>query len=119
MVVAEQQEAQPDMGGSVIELSINSLVGLVSPQTMKLKDQVKNEEVVGLIDLGTSHNFISVDLVQRLGLSIAAMMSYGILTGTGQSLQGGDVCRGLLLFLQTLEIMEDFLPIQLGVQMSS
>ena len=59
----ERSEEQSDLGGSVIELSMNSVVGLTSLQTTKLEGQVRNKEVVVLNDSGASHNFISNNLV--------------------------------------------------------
>lgn len=42
-----------------VELSMNSVVGLTSPKTMKMKDTINGQEVVVLIDFGATHNFIS------------------------------------------------------------
>lgn len=42
----------------VVELSINSLVGLSSPKTMKVTGRIAQQEVVVMIDYGASHNFI-------------------------------------------------------------
>ena len=49
--------------GEVVELSINSVVGLTPPQTMKVKGEVGGQEVLVLIDSGASHNFIAAELV--------------------------------------------------------
>ena len=39
----------------VVELSINSVVGLTNPVTMKVRGNIFGEEVVVLIDCGVTH----------------------------------------------------------------
>ena len=48
-----------------VELSVNSVVVLTSPKTLKLRGEIKGEGVIVIIDLGATHNFISVELVRR------------------------------------------------------
>lgn len=55
-----------------VELSLNSVVGLATPGTMKLTGKVGEHLVTILIDIGATHNFISLGLVQELGLPITA-----------------------------------------------
>ena len=49
-----------------IKLSLNSVVGLSEPHTMKLKGEIQGKEVVVLIDCGATHNFISKPVVESL-----------------------------------------------------
>ncbi|TYK02488.1 ty3-gypsy retrotransposon protein [Cucumis melo var. makuwa] len=51
---------------SVVELSVNSLVGLSNLGTMKVKGKIKVEEVIVSINCGATHNFISEKLVSFL-----------------------------------------------------
>lgn len=44
---------------SIVELSINFVVGLSNLGTMKVKRRIKGKEVIVLIDCGATHNFIS------------------------------------------------------------
>lgn len=45
------------------EVSLNSLIGLTNPKTMKLKEIVKGREVVVMIDPGATHYFIALAVV--------------------------------------------------------
>ena len=56
--VAEEVEA--------IELSLNSVVGVSEPHTMKLRGEIQGKEVVVLIDCGATYNFISKPVVESL-----------------------------------------------------
>lgn len=93
---------------------MNSVVGLTAPQTMKLKGEIEQQPVVVLIDGGATHNFISVELVQLLGLSREETTGYGVIMGTGMAVQGAGICKRVKLQLQNLQIVEDFLPLELG-----
>ena len=65
-------ESKPTEGAKnqVVEVSLNSVVGLTSPKTLKLAGEINNQKVVVLINSGASHNFISNELVSVLKLPI-------------------------------------------------
>ncbi|TXG60604.1 hypothetical protein EZV62_015177 [Acer yangbiense] len=97
-----------------VEVSLNSVVGLTTPKTMKMKGIVCQQQVVILIDPGATHNFISANLVQKLKLPITRIEAYGVTMGTGDSVRGEGICKGVTLHLQGINIVEDFLPLGLG-----
>ena len=82
-----------------IELSMNSVVGLTTPQTMKLRGDIEGQPVVILIDGGATHNFITAEVVQQLGLEREETVGYGVILGTGMTIQGARVCKGVKLNL--------------------
>ena len=51
---------------AIVELSINFVVGLSNPGTVKVRGEIKGEELVILVDRGATHNFISEKFVKRL-----------------------------------------------------
>ena len=69
----EMPEADVD---EIAELSVNSMVGLSTLKTMKLKGKIAHQEVVTMIDCGATHNFISTKLIQKLGISLQATTRY-------------------------------------------
>ena len=83
VVVSREKEREPKINADeearsegseegdhvVVELSVNSVIRLSSPKTMKLRGEIKGEGVIVMIDPGTTHNFISVELVRKLGIS--------------------------------------------------
>ncbi|KAF7831606.1 Retrotransposable element Tf2 [Senna tora] len=69
----ETEEAKEDKGVSTLmSLSLNSIVGITNGRTMKLMGKVRGKEVVIMIDSGATHNFISEELVKRIGLEAEA-----------------------------------------------
>ncbi|XP_022864273.1 uncharacterized protein LOC111384242 [Olea europaea var. sylvestris] len=98
----------------LVELSINSVVGLTTPRTMKLTRKILGHQVLVMIDCGATHNFISAELAGKLALPITHTASYGVLMGTGLSVRGGGICKGVTVSLPSIDIIDDFLPLQLG-----
>lgn len=70
--------------------------------------------MVTLIDPGATHNFISTTLVATLELPISDTEPYGIRMGTGDKEDGRGICQGVLLQLQEIDIIEEFVPMRLG-----
>ena len=97
----------------VAELSLNSVVGISALRTMKVKWKITQHEVITLIDCGATHNFIFSKVVQNLGLPVEATSGYGVLLGKGQEIKGEGICKGVVLTIQNIEIVEDILPIEI------
>ncbi|KAL0539304.1 hypothetical protein IC582_023509 [Cucumis melo] len=97
-----------------IELSINSVVGLTNPGTMKVKGKVKDEQVVVLIDCGATHNFISEKLVTNLNLPLKATTNYGVILGSGAAIKGKGICGKVEVLLGDWKVVDSFLPLELG-----
>ncbi|KAA0063300.1 Ty3/gypsy retrotransposon protein [Cucumis melo var. makuwa] len=114
---AETEIKPPDVQGVEnlnIELSINSVVGLTNPRTMKVKGKLGKEEVVVLIDCGATHNFIAEKLVEKLQLPMKETPNYGVILGSGTSIKGKGVCDKVELWLGDCKVTDSFLPLELG-----
>ncbi|TYK11164.1 Transposon Ty3-G Gag-Pol polyprotein [Cucumis melo var. makuwa] len=113
--VAESRvaEVQPHTTACV-ELSINSVVGLNDPGTMKVRGSLQGKEVVILIDCGATHNFVSKRLVTSLQLPIKETAHYGVILGSGTAIQGKGICESVEVQMKNWIVKEDFLPLELG-----
>ena len=110
----ELEEEETTESVEMAEISLNSLVGISSPCTIKLQGTVKNKEVVVLIDSGASHNFISKAVVEELKLATDTTRGYNVLTAGGITIRGDGLCDDLELKLQGCTIVSSFLPLELG-----
>ena len=81
---------------------------------MKVREKIVEQEVVVLIDSGATHNFISTQVVDQLDLTLTDIGNFGVVMGTGKVEKSRGICRKVLLRLQGLEVLEDFLPLELG-----
>ena len=97
-----------------LEVSLSSVMELTSPKTMRLAGIMNENSVVVMIDLGATHNFVSKVAAQKLGLNPTESKSFGVTLGTGETVQGEGVCKGVVLDLQGVTIVEDFLILPLG-----
>ncbi|KAA0046241.1 Ty3/gypsy retrotransposon protein [Cucumis melo var. makuwa] len=96
------------------ELSLNSVVGLNDPGTLKVRGKLQGREVIILIDCGATHNFISEKLVRSLQLSIKETAHYGVILRSGTTIQGKGVCEDVEIQLMNWRVKEEFLPLELG-----
>lgn len=107
-------ESEDGQGCEHSVISLNSVVGLTTPQTMKLRGVILGAEVVVLIDPGASHNFISSTTVEKLKIPVTSTKEFGVSLGTGDAVQGKGECKEVVLELPNVTVVEDFLPLQLG-----
>ncbi|KAA0043666.1 Ty3/gypsy retrotransposon protein [Cucumis melo var. makuwa] len=121
-IVEEEKEEKKELSRieineditTVVELSINSVVGLNDPGTMKVRGKLLGEDVIILIDCGETHNFVSEKLVKKLILPIKETSHYGVILGFGAAVQGKGICEKLEVQLNNWKIVEDFLLLDLG-----
>lgn len=64
-----------------IEVSLNSVSGLTPPPTMKVKGYIGGLLVLVLIDSGATHNFISKQMIDKLGMKVSGASAVQCSTG--------------------------------------
>ena len=79
----------------VVELSINSVVGLSNPGTMKVKGVIQGKVAIILIDCEATYNFISEKLVKELQLSTRETSNYGAILGSGTAVKEKGICKAV------------------------
>ncbi|KAA0039618.1 ty3-gypsy retrotransposon protein [Cucumis melo var. makuwa] len=90
------------------------MVGLTAPRTFKVKWTVEDQEIVIMIDCGTTHNFISLKLVDDLKISMVETTNYVVIMGSGKAVQGRGMCKSVTVGLPIMTIMEDFFTVRVG-----
>lgn len=112
----EETEVPPSPTEEVItEVSLNSVIGLSNPKTMKVRGLIGDLNVIVMIDPGATHNFISLSTVAAAHLPIVEAGSFGVSLGNGDAIRGEGVCKGVRVQLDGgMEVVDDFLPLKLG-----
>ena len=101
---------QPEMK----TISVQSLLGLNNPTTTKLRGVIKKQQILVMLDSGPTDNFISPSLANHLKLKQENDRTLDILLGTGASVKGSGVCRGVQIKLQEMTFTTDFIVLELG-----
>ncbi|KAL8131470.1 hypothetical protein AgCh_007417 [Apium graveolens] len=81
---------------------------------MKLLGEISGHQVVFMIDLGAPHNFVSVEVVKKIGLPLVHSKGFDVSLGTCDDVQGQGECKSVVLYLQGVTIIEEYFPLQLG-----
>lgn len=81
---------------------------------MKMIERIKGKEVVVMVDPGATHNFISLEGVQKMELEVGNGKSFGVSLGNGESMHGVGECKGVTVELKGYTVKEDFLPLKSG-----
>lgn len=76
---------------------MNSIVGITSNKTLKVRGQIREEDVIVLIDSGASHNFVSHDLVRKLGLQVEKGKKFGVMVDNEFTVRGEGICQRVQL----------------------
>ena len=65
-VALEPQDATQKVGVNPAETTLYALVGSPFSNTMRIKGKIKNQEVVSLIDSGSTHTFLDATVLPSL-----------------------------------------------------
>ncbi|KAF7834643.1 putative LRR receptor-like serine/threonine-protein kinase [Senna tora] len=90
-----EEEKDGKLAGTLMSLSVNSAVGITRGRTMKLVGKIRGNEIIIMIDSGATHNFISTELVKKLGLEVEKTRACRVTLGDGYSLQQEDYNFGI------------------------
>ncbi|XP_038904367.1 uncharacterized protein LOC120090724 [Benincasa hispida] len=88
--------------------------GLTNPRTLKITGEIKRESVVILVDCEATHNFISESPANHLQLNITDTTNYGVVLGSGTTMQGKGVCKNVKMRLGDWRVCDSFQLLELG-----
>ncbi|KAK4276310.1 hypothetical protein QN277_019274 [Acacia crassicarpa] len=95
-------------------VSFNAILGSPSAGTMKIKGSLRGESVLLLVDCGSTHNFISHKLIQRLGIPFKIVPYFGVQIADSSIIRCNQVCQGVEIQLKGLTITQDFFPFNIS-----
>jgi hypothetical protein len=72
------------------EITLHALTGWVAPKTMHITARIGSNDVIALIDSGSTHNFISERLANALRILVVPTASFTIRVANGKKLK----CQG-------------------------
>ncbi|KAK0607923.1 hypothetical protein LWI29_022713 [Acer saccharum] len=89
---------EDDVGDSrenieVPAISLHAIAGTRVLETMKVHGKIGNEGVVVLIDSGSTHNFVSEKLAEKVGLQPIFRGKFEVVVALGEKLSSSSKCR--------------------------
>nr|GEX57582.1 retrotransposon Gag domain, retroviral aspartyl protease [Tanacetum cinerariifolium] len=111
----DTQEVNLDENTSeVAEIILHAIFGKSQPTTMKVHGTLNSNEVLILIDGGSTHNFIYDVLVNELKLTSQMVAPFGVQIRSGDVIRCSKVCRDLSLQLGGLKVVQDLYTFSIG-----
>jgi hypothetical protein len=78
-------------------ISCNALVGISTPQTLKIKGYIKNKKVIVLIDSSSTHNFIHYKLSKSLNCFVYIEPKFQVMITDGGTINFSGKCNKINL----------------------
>ena len=95
-------------------ISLNSLTGFSTPQTLKLIGYIKHQKVIILVDSGNTHNFIHRCIAQETHCYIHAVNNFQIMIANGGSMKCGGRCENVCLQIGDYHLKSHMFSIDMG-----
>jgi hypothetical protein len=95
-------------------ISLNSLTGFSTPQTLKLIGYIKHRKVIILVDSGSTHNFIHCRIAQETNYYIHAVNNFQIMISNGGSMKCGGRCENVCLQIGQYHMKSHMFSIDMG-----
>jgi hypothetical protein len=95
-------------------ISLNSLTGFSTPQTLKLIGFIKHRKVIILVDSGSTHNFIHRHISQETNCYIYVVNNFQIMIVNGGSMKCGGHCENVFLQIGEYHLKYHMFVIDMG-----
>ncbi|XP_057967759.1 uncharacterized protein LOC131157517 [Malania oleifera] len=95
----DELRANPNEGNTP-EITLHAMVGSISPKTMRLVGKIKGEQVVIIIDSGSTHNFVDLAVIKKLNWPFKAQGQIRVRVANGQEMTSEGRCLNLPITLQ-------------------
>ena len=108
MKVTEDEETKDNS-----EVYLNTMVGISTPQTMRVLAKIGKVPLTVLIDTGSTHNFLHEPLAKLAGLQTKINSSLRVVVANREKIHSPRLCREVTLNLQNSQFLVDFYLIEL------
>ena len=82
-------------GSNKCEIYIHALVGLSSPETLKIVGYIKKKMVIFIMDSSRTHNFIDKILAESLNCFVYPVANFQFLVANGDNINCGGRCHNI------------------------
>jgi len=65
-------------------ISIAAITGIAQPQTLKLKGYIKKQSIIVMVDSGSTHNFVDVNVAKILNIFAYPVADLKVMVADGK-----------------------------------
>eukprot|EP00253_Pinus_taeda_P029674 PITA_29674 len=84
----ENENPSPESEDEMPRISIASITGIAQPQTLKLKGYIKKQSIIVMVDLGSAHNFVDVNVAKILNMFGYPIADLKVMVADGKQIEG-------------------------------
>jgi hypothetical protein len=95
-------------------ISLAAITGKVEPRTLKFKGRIKGKNITILVDSGSTHNFVDINLARQLNLFVYPVRNLVVTTTDGQQIKGLGRCHKVSVQIQNLELQSGYYALPLS-----
>jgi hypothetical protein len=96
------------------EILVHALVGVSTPQTLKIIGYIKKQKIIVLVDSGSTHNFIDKILAKHLNCFVYLVENFQVLVANGGSIDCGGKCHNIKLSMGDYNLSSPMYAIPIG-----
>ncbi|XP_075655178.1 uncharacterized protein LOC142625395 [Castanea sativa] len=108
--ITTEEEDDPT---TTLEISLHALVGVSSPQTMRLTWIINGRPLHILIDSGSTHNFVSLKFAKRMGCCKTASPAFVVMVANGELLTCEEIYLAVPMEVQEYRFQANVYPLNL------
>ena len=98
--MGNQQGCHSELEDDTPKISLATITRISQPQTLKLKGDIKNNNVSILIDVGSTHNCINVNLAKIFNLFVFPMPNMKVMVAYGKKIENEGKCHKVKFQMQ-------------------
>ena len=112
--VNSQQDYHPGIEDDSPQISLAAITGISQPQTLKNKGHIKNNNITVVIDSGSTHNFVNVNLAKVFNLFIRLVPNMKVMVADGKKIDNVGKCHKVKLQMQEYNLESNFFAVPIG-----
>ena len=112
--VSDHLESSQAIVEGTVEITLYALLGSPSPGTMRVWGRINNQEMIILIDSGSTHNFLDVSMWMSLLLPLSTADYFEVKVANGATLRTKGACHEVPLKIQGTNFLLDLNVLVLG-----
>ena len=97
-----------------LTISCNALSGISTPQTLKIEGHFKKKNVIVLIDLDSTHNFIHCKVAKELNCFLYPALECQVIVANGGTINFSGKCHNIKLTMGEYVLNSPMLSILMG-----